>query len=150
MTITMPRRGKPKREEMPLPVNIQSSFIAIASGANYIQAAELGGTSTANLRKWRQHPDAESYIQEAINTNLSQSHSKFADAAPKLADRLIHLALDPKVRAYAQITAISECFKILQQGITDRENREELAKIREAIEKLEGGKPPEVIDIESD
>jgi len=134
---------------MTLPPNIQRSFIAIASGANYIQAAEIGGTSTANLRKWRQHPDAESYIQEAINTNLSTSHSKFADAAPKLAERLIHLALDEKVKAYAQITAISECFKILQQGITDKENREELKKIREALDALEGGRPPDCIDVES-
>ncbi len=147
MTLAMTKRGKKRREELPLPPNIQRSFIAIASGANYIQAAEIGQTSTANLRKWRQHPDADSYIQEAINTNLSTSHSKFADAAPKLAERLIHLALDEKVKAYAQITAISECFKILQQGITDRENREELKKIREALDALEGGKAPEVIDV---
>ena len=32
------------------------------------------------------------------------------------------------VRAYAQITAISECLRILQQGIIDKQNREEMAK----------------------
>ena len=55
------------------------------------------------------------------------------------------------MRAYAQITAISECFKILQQGIVDKQNKEELAKIREALDALEGGKATEVIvDVESD
>ncbi len=59
------------------------------------------------------------------------------------------MALDPKVRAYAKISAIAECFKIMQQGITDRQNREEMVKIREALDALEGGKAPEVIDVES-
>ncbi len=111
----MPRkRGKPRREEMELPTNIQRAFIARASGANWIQCAEVGETTTENLRKWRQHPDAQGYIQTAIESNLGESHSKFADAAPRLAERLIELGLSKDVRAYAQITAISECFKILQ------------------------------------
>ena len=63
----------------------------------------MGNTSTANLRKWRDHPDANSYIQEAIESNLGESHSKFADAAPTLAERLIHLGLSPDVRPYAAI-----------------------------------------------
>ena len=131
------RRGKLRREEQTLPPNIQRAFIARANGANWKEAAEIGGIGTENLREWRKHPDAQSYIDQAISLNLSESHSKLADASPKLADRLIHLALDPKVRAYAQ-------------GITDRQNREEMVKIREALDSLEGGKPPNVIDVESD
>ncbi len=96
------------------------------------------------------HPDAAGYIQTAIESNLGESHSKFADAAPKLAERLIKLGLSKDVRAYAQITVISECFKSLQQGIVDKQNREEMAKIREVLDQLEGGKPPNVIDVESD
>ena len=150
MTTLMPRRrGKLRREEQTLPPNIQRAFVARANGANWKEAAEIGGIGTENLRAWRQHPDAQSYIDQAISLNLSESHSKLADASPKLAERLIHLALDPKVRAYAQISAIAECFKIMQQGITDRQNREEMAKIREALDALEGGKAPEVIDVES-
>tara|TARA_Y100001968_G_C19327372_1_gene702449 strand:+ start:801 stop:962 length:162 start_codon:yes stop_codon:yes gene_type:complete len=42
------------------------------------------------------------------------------------------------------------CFKILQQGIVDIENRKEMAAIRAALDGLEGGKAPEVIDVESD
>ena len=91
MISTTRRRGKPRREEMQLPANIQRAFIARASGANWIQCAEIGNTSTANLRKWREHPDANSYIQEAIESNLGESHSKFADAAPALAGQSIGL-----------------------------------------------------------
>ena len=150
MTSLMPRkRGKLRREQQTLPPSVQKAFIAHASGANWKEAAEIGGIGTEYLREWRKHPDAADYIQSAIDSNLSESHSKLADASPKLAERLIHLALDPKVRAYAQISAIAECFKIMQQGITDRQNREEIQKIREALNSLEAGKPANVIDIES-
>ena len=70
MISTTRRRGKPRREEMQLPANIQRAFIARASGANWIQCAEIGNTSTANLRIWREHPNTNSYIQEAIEANL--------------------------------------------------------------------------------
>ena len=46
--------------------------------------------------------------------NLEQAHTLLADAA-RLAMRLVELGLDPKVKAYAQISAISEAFKVLQQ-----------------------------------
>ena len=149
MTTLMPRRrGKLRREEQSLPPNIQRAFVARANGANWIEAAAVGETTTQNLREWRRHPQADSYIQTAIESNLGESHSKFADAAPKLAERLIELGLSKDVRAYAQITAISECFKILQQGIVDKQNREEMAAIREALDQLEGGKAPEVINVD--
>ena len=142
------RRGKLKREEQSLPPNIQRAFIARANGANWIESAAIGETTTQNLREWRRHPQADSYIQSAIDLNLSDSHQKFSDSAPALAQELIDIALDKKTRAYAKVTAIDTAFKILQQGITDRENRKEMAKIREALDALEGGKAPEVIDVD--
>ena len=63
---------------------------------------------------------------------------------------MIDIALDKKTRSYAKVSAIDTAFKILQQGITDKENRNEMAKIRQALDALEGGKPPNVIDVESD
>ena len=133
---------------MELPANIQKAFVARANGANWIEAASVAETTTQNLREWRRHPDADNYIQEAINMNLCESHQKFSDSAPALAQELIDIALDKKTRAYAKVTAIDTAFKILQQGITDRENRKEMQKIREALDALEGGKAPEVINVE--
>ena len=145
--LTMPRRvGKPRREEQDLPPNIQAALVARASGANWLQAAEVGGTSAANLREWRKHPDADGFLQEAIKENIGQAHSLFADAAPRLAERLIQLGLDPHVKPYAQIQAIAESFRVLQTGVIDRENREQLNAIRKSLEALEGN-GPKVIDV---
>ena len=57
---------------MDLPVNIQRAFICRASGGSWIQCAEVGETTTENLRKWRNHPDAAGYIQTAIESNLGE------------------------------------------------------------------------------
>ena len=55
-------------------------------------------------------------------------------STPALAERLIHLGLSPDVRPYAAIQAISECFKILQQGIIDKNNR--LVELDTALEDI--------------
>ena len=146
MTLSMARRGRPKREEQDLPPYVQQALVLRAGGANWQQCAEAVGTSAANLREWRKHPDANGFLQEAIRSNLDQAHSLFADAAPRLAERLIALGLDERVKGYTAVSAISEAFKILQQGVVDREHRDQLNAIRSTLEQIEG-QAPDVIDV---
>ena len=146
MTLSMARRGRPKREEQDLPPYVQQELVLRAGGANWQQCAEAVGTSAANLREWRKHPDANGFLQEAIRSNLEQAHSLFADAAPRLAERLIALGLDERVKGYTAVSAISEAFKILQQGVVDREHRDQLNAIRSTLEQIEG-QAPDVIDV---
>ena len=80
-------------------------------------------------------------MQEAISSNLEQAHTLFADAAPRLAQRLIQLGLDERVKGYTAVSAISEAFKILQQGVVDVEHRQQLNAIRSTLEQIEGGTP---------
>ena len=142
----MARRGRPKREEQDLPPYVQPALVLRAGGANWQQCAEAVGTSAAILREWRKHPDANGFLQEAIRSNLEQAHTLFADAAPRLAERLIALGLDERVKGYTAVSAISEAFKILQQGVVDREHRDQLNAIRSTLEQIEGG-APDVIDV---
>ena len=74
MTTLMPRkRGKLRREQQTLPPSVQKAFIAHANGANWKEAAEIGGIGTEYLLEWRKHHDAADYIQAAIDSNLSES-----------------------------------------------------------------------------
>ena len=84
--------------------------------------------------------------EEAIHSNLVQAHTLFADAEPRLAERLIALGLDERVKGYTAVSAISEAFKIIQQGVVDSEHREKLNAIRSTLEQIDGGSP-EVIDV---
>ena len=138
--------GKRRREDQELPPVVKKALVLRASGASWVDCAAAVGTSATNLREWRKHPDADGFLQEAIKSNLEQAHTLLSDAAPRLAMRLVELGLDPKVKAYAQISAISEAFKVLQQGVIDKEQQDQIRVIKETLDQLEGG-TPNVIDV---
>ena len=140
------RRGRPFREEQDLPPQIQQALVLRAAGASWIDCAAGAGVDVRNLRKWRKHPQAAPFLNEQIRGNLQQAQTLFADAAPRLAERLIALGLDERVKGYTAVSAISEAFKILQQGVVDREHRDQLNAIRSTLEQIEGG-APDVIDV---
>ena len=143
MTVSI---GKRRREDQELPPVIKKALVLRASGASWVDCAAAVGTSATNLREWRKHPDADGFLQEAIKSNLEQARTLLADAAPRLAMRLVELGLDPKVKAYAQISATSEAFKVLQQGVIDKEQQDQIRAIKETLDQLEGG-TPNVIDV---
>ena len=140
------RRGRPFREEQDLPPQIQQALVLRTAGASWIDCAAGAGVDVRNLRKWRKHPQAEPFLNEQIRGNLQQAQTLFAEAAPKLAERLIKLGLDERVKGYTAVSAISEAFKILQQGVIDKEHRDQLDAIRTTLEQIEGG-TPNVIDV---
>ena len=137
MTLSMPRRGKKKREEMELPANVRRGLIAHSEGLSWIDAAKVANLTPHAMRQWRKHPDAENFINYAINSSLEVSLGSLAQATPALANRLIKIALDDKTRGYTCVSAIQTAFSILQSGIIDRENKSELKKLREAMERIE-------------
>ena len=53
---------------------------------------------------------------------------KRGKTTPLLAEKLISIALDPKVRGYTAVQAISEIFKIIQSGVIDKENKIEMKR----------------------
>ena len=90
------RRGRPFREEQDLSPQIQQALVLRAAGASWIDCAAGEGVDVRNLRKWRKHPQAEPFLNEQIRGNLQQAQTLFAEAAPKLAERLIKLGLDER------------------------------------------------------
>ena len=140
------KRGKKKREEMELPANVRRGLIAHSEGLSWIEASKVANLTPHAMRQWRKHPDAENFINHAINSSLEESLGSLAQATPALANRLIKIALDDKTRGYTCVSAIQTAFSILQSGVIDRENKSEIKKIRRALEQLEG-EPTEIVDI---
>ena len=145
MTLSM-KRGKKKREEMELPANVRRGLIAHSEGLSWIEASKVANLTPHAMRQWRKHPDAENFINFAINSSLEESLGTLAQSTPALANRLIKIALDDKTRGYTCVSAIQTAFSILQSGVIDRENKSELRKLREAMERIEG-EPSGIIDI---
>ena len=138
------RRGRPFREEQDLPPQIQQALVLRAAGASWIDCAAGAGVDVRNLRKWRQHPQAGPFLDEQIRGNLQQAQTAFAEAAPKLAERLINLGLDERTKGYSAVSAIAECFRILQTGVVDQQQREQLEAIKAQLTALEDGQTIDV------
>ena len=103
----------------------------------FVDTPKIAGLTPHALRQWRKHPQADSFFSEAINTSLEEAHGTLSKATPLLAEKLISIALDPKVRGYTAVQAISESFKIIQSGVVDRENEIEMKKLLRQQEQQE-------------
>ena len=103
--------------------------------------AESVGMDYRTLRKYvRDHPDANEILEHQTQDALDQSHSKLIAAAPKAAQRLIDVINDENNRGYVVVQAVESLFRIIDRGITDRENAEQLKEIKESLYALEGGR----------
>ena len=91
-------QGQTIREEQVLPSQIQQALVLRAAGGPWIDCAAGAGVDVRNLRKWRKHPQAEPFLNEQIRGNLQNAQTLFAEAAPKLVERLIKLGLDERVK----------------------------------------------------
>ena len=148
MTLTkvkQKRKGRPSIEEIPLPPHVQRALVLRGNGSSWKDAAESVGMDYRTLRRYvRDHPDANEFLERQTQDALDQSHSKLIAAAPLAAQRLIDVINDENNKGYVVVQAVESLFRIIDRGITDRENAEQLKEIKESLNALEGGK---VVDI---
>ena len=135
------RKGRPSIEEIPLPPHVQRALVLRGNGSSWKDAAESVGMDYRTLRKYvREHPDANEFLERQTQDALDQSHSKLIAAAPLAAQRLIDVINDENNRGYVVVQAVESLFRIIDRGITDRENAEQLKEIKESLNALEGGR----------
>ncbi|WP_320664656.1 hypothetical protein [Prochlorococcus sp. MIT 1223] len=139
------RNGRPTIKEIPLPPHVQRALVIRSNGSTWKVAAESVGMDYRTLRKYvREHPDANKFLERQTQDALDQSHSKLIAAAPAAAQRLIDVINDENNRGYVVVQAVESLFRIIDRGITDRENAEHIKEIKESLFALEGGR---VLDI---
>ena len=142
---TTKRRGRPSIDEVPLPPQVQRALVLRGNGSSWKDAAESVGMDYRTLRKYvRDHPDATEFLERQTQDALDQSHSKLIAAAPAAAQRLIDVINDENNRGYVVVQAVESLFRIIDRGITDRDNAEHIKEIKESLNALEGGR---VVDI---
>ena len=139
------RKGRPSIEEIPLPPHVQRALTLRGNGSSWKDAAEAVGMDYRTLRKYvRDHPDATNFLERQTQDALDQSHSKLIAAAPAAAQRLIDVINDKNNRGYVVVQAVESLFRIIDRGITDRDNAEHIKEIKESLNALEGGR---VVDV---
>ena len=106
-----------------IPPHIIKALTLCANGSTWADAAAAVGIKAPSLRKWYRDRRAEEFIESLVRENLNVANNLLTSAAPRLADELIQIALDPSVKAYARTQAISESFKILRENVLEAEQR---------------------------
>ena len=135
----------PTIKKISLPPHVQRAFVIRSNGSTWKVAAESLGMDYRTLRKYfRDHPDANEFLERQTQDALDQSHSKLIAAAPLAAQRLIDVINDENNRGYVVVQAVESLFRIINRGITDRENAQHIKEIKESLNALEGGR---VLDI---
>ena len=61
---------------------------------------------------------------------LAGLYNKLISAGPAVADRLLSIALDPKVKSYAPVRACEAVIRRIERGVLEREMREHITKLR--------------------
>ena len=85
-----------------IPPHIIKALTLCANGSTWADAAAAAGIKAPCLRKWYRDRRAEQFIESLVRENLNVANNLLTSAAPRLADELIRIALDPSVRAYAE------------------------------------------------
>ena len=135
------------QQEQPLPPKVLTALTLAASGSSWNDAAEAVGIRAPTLRRYARDPRATEFVERVVRENLNSANGVLANAAPRLAEELVKIALDPAIKAYARISAISECFKVLNQNVLEAEQRKQLQAIRSQLQALEDGTEMQVINI---
>ena len=138
-------RGRPPIDEIPLPPHVQRALTLRSGGASWKQAAAAVDMDYRTLRRYvRSHPDSLQFLAEQTKDALDQSHTVLMNAAPAVANRLLEIALDPKTKNYAAVSACEAVFRVIDKGVTDREQAQTMREIRDQLLALETGR---VVDI---
>ena len=94
-----------------IPPHIIKALTLCANSSTWADAAAAVGIKAPCLRKWYRDRRAEEFIESLVHENLNVTNNLLTSAAPRLADELIQIALDPSVKAYARTQAISESMR---------------------------------------
>jgi hypothetical protein len=137
-----------KRIGQPLSPKILTALTLAANGSSWNEAAEAVGMRAPTLRKYARSEEGVEFVQTVVRENLNTANGVLANAAPRLAEELVRIALDPAVKAYARTSAIAECFKILNQNVLEADQRRQLQAIRNQLQAIEDGvDTAQVIDV---
>ncbi len=141
--------GRPPREVVldrdGIPTPVLLALEVRAAGNNWKACAELGGIAVTSLREWRKLKIVRDMLNEMVRDKLSGATAKLVDATPRIADMLIAVALDERSKPYSRVAAADLVFRTVATHLLEANQQEQIAAIREQLEKLENGGP--VLDV---
>ena len=137
--------GRPTRELVldseGIPAPVMIALEARAAGNSWKQSAEIAGVAVTSLREWRKHAIVRDTLNEMVRDKLAGATATLVDATPLLAKELISLAMDSRNKPYSRVNAMPSG---LLDGCNNQSQQEQLAELKQQLERLEAGSPIDV------
>ena len=139
--ITPPKdgKGRPSILSQPLPNDVLIALKYRSEGMSWKKSAEKSGMTYDRLRNYtRSHPQVKIVLEELTQAKLDESHSLLIQSAPLASKVLVGIIKDEKIKAYSKIEAVKALFSIIDKGVIDRQQAEQLNELKEMVNALEG------------
>ena len=104
----------------------------------------MGNIAICSLREWRKFKVVRDTLNEMVRDKLAGATATLVDATPLLAKELIALAMDSRNKPYSRVNAMALVFQTVATHLIDQSQQEQMAELKQQLERLEAGSPIDV------
>jgi len=128
-----------------VPPKVYAVMVKYSQGIKMKQACEEVGIDPRTVKKWESTPEIKKFYASLINDAFVEGKNKLFKAWPKVAERLIKTATDPKERSGSRNQASEIIVRYIIHSEQNMEMRQKVEQLSQQIAALEGNR---IIDIE--
>ena len=128
-----------------VPPKVYAVIVKYSQGIKMKQACEEVGIDPRTVKKWETTPEVKKFYSSLIKDAFVEGKNKLFKAWPKVAERLIKTATDPRERSGSRNQASEIIVRYIIHSEQNMEMREKLEKMSQQIAALEGNR---IIDME--
>ena len=120
-------------------------MVKYSQGSKMKQACEEVGIDPRTVKKWESTPEIKKFYASLINDAFVEGKNKLFKAWPKVAERLIKTATDPRERSGSRNQASEIIVRYIIHSEQNMEMRQKVEQLSQQIAALEGNR---IIDME--
>ena len=128
-----------------VPPKVYAVMVKYSQGTKMKQACEEVGIDPRTVKKWETTPEIKKFYASLINDAFVEGKNKLFKAWPKVAERLIKTATDPRERSGSRNQASEIIVRYIIHSEQNMEMRQKVEQLSQQIAALEGNK---IIDME--
>jgi hypothetical protein len=128
-----------------VPPKVYAVMVKYSQGTKMKQACEEVGIDPRTVKKWESTPEIKKFYASLINDAFVEGKNKLFKAWPKVAERLIKTATDPRERSGSRNQASEIIVRYIIHSEQNMEMRQKVEQLSQQIAALEGNR---IIDME--
>ena len=128
-----------------VPPKVYAVMVKYSQGTKMKQACEEVGIDPRTVKKWESTPEIKKFYASLINDAFVEGKNKLFKAWPKVAERLIKTATDPRERSGSRNQASEIIVRYIIHSEQNMEMRQKVEQLSQQIAALERNR---IIDIE--